>query len=434
MFGVVVMLLGFYTRIGQVIDLHVQAQFFARGFHQLGQFEHGELFRELVVHLAFAARGRIVACNLDAADGIAKVQKSARLAPFAVNGQGLSDGSLHAEAVEHRSEDVVVVEAVDERFILFDFLGHGAVNNTLVQVGGAQAPDFAGKHNVVAIVDLGKVIERARLLGEGDGVEAAVVLDGDVALFDINIWRAVLAHGAELDQVTIGRDLANREKHVQRADHVIHLREDRMLPVDHRVRGRPLFGEVHDGLGLKAFHGRREEVVIRNVADVEINDFARNSLPSLQPFGKRTNRRERLGAQFMVPLSAQEVVHDCNRVAFSRKVERCGPTAVSVAAQNGNLHVSSTCQLLSDAHYPAQVNPQIRWRAYRTSLPERVQPNPAIPLTVVQGAARPSRLLGTGLVNFFLYSAVKASTFFPRLPEFRDSALPAGPSRQTAGW
>jgi hypothetical protein len=43
-----------------------------------------------------------------------------------------------------------------------------------------------------------EVIERSRLLGEGNGVPAAVVFDADVSFFDVKVGRAVLAHGPEL--------------------------------------------------------------------------------------------------------------------------------------------------------------------------------------------------------------------------------------------
>ena len=64
--------------------------------------------------------------------------------PLSVNGERLSDGGLHAEAIEHRAEDVVVIEAIDERLVQSDFVGHGAVDHALIQIGGAQSPDLAG--------------------------------------------------------------------------------------------------------------------------------------------------------------------------------------------------------------------------------------------------------------------------------------------------
>ena len=43
------------------------------------------------------------------------------------------------------------------------------------------------------------------LFGEGQGVGAALVVDGDEALLNVNIGSAVLAHGAQLHQVALWR-------------------------------------------------------------------------------------------------------------------------------------------------------------------------------------------------------------------------------------
>ena len=157
----------------------------------------------------------------------------------------MSRGGLRAETVEHGAEDLVVIEAVDQGLVQRHFLGHRAVHHALVEIGGAQPPDLAREHDVVAVVHLGEVIEGARLLGERQHVLAAVMLDGDVAFFDIDIGSAVLAHRPQLHQVAVGPELPQREQQVQRSDHVVDLREDRVLAVDHGIRRGALFGEVH---------------------------------------------------------------------------------------------------------------------------------------------------------------------------------------------
>ncbi len=139
-------------------------------------------------------------------------RKPRRLAAFAVYGERMSDDSFDAEAIEHGAENFVVIKSVDERFIERDFVGDGAVDHALIEIGGAQAPDFAGEHDVVAVVDFGEVIEGAGLLGKWQNVLAAVVFDGDVAFFDVDVRRAIFAHGAEFDEVAIGLEFAQREK------------------------------------------------------------------------------------------------------------------------------------------------------------------------------------------------------------------------------
>jgi hypothetical protein len=83
---VVVMLLGFDTRVGQVIDFHIEAQVFPGNLNFLRQIEHGKLLGELVVDAAFALSRRIQAGNLNATNGIANIQEAAGLSALTVNG------------------------------------------------------------------------------------------------------------------------------------------------------------------------------------------------------------------------------------------------------------------------------------------------------------------------------------------------------------
>ena len=48
-----------------------------------------------------------------------------------------------------------------------------------------------------------QMVKTAGLLWERQGVLAPVVFDRDIALFNVDIWRSVFAHGAELDQMGI---------------------------------------------------------------------------------------------------------------------------------------------------------------------------------------------------------------------------------------
>lgn len=47
----------------------------------------------------------------------------------------------------------------------------------------------------------------ACLLGVGEGVSAAIVGDGDVALLDVNVGCPVLSHRAQLHQVAVRLEL-----------------------------------------------------------------------------------------------------------------------------------------------------------------------------------------------------------------------------------
>jgi hypothetical protein len=170
---------------------------------------------------------------------------------------------LHTEAVEDRSEDLLVVEAVYEAPVALGLLRDGPVDDALVQVRSPQAPDLAGEVDVVGVMDLAEVVPASWLLREGQEVLAAVVLDLDVALFDVYVGLAVLAHRAELHQMAVGRVLVYGEEHVQVADNVVVLSIDGMAPVDHGVGRRPLLGEVHDSLGLVALHDVGDELPVK---------------------------------------------------------------------------------------------------------------------------------------------------------------------------
>ena len=122
------------------------------------------------------------------------------------------------------------------------------VDDALIQIGRPQAPDPAREHDVVAVVNLRQVIEGTRLFRVGQAVTPAIVFDLEVSLLDVDVRRAVLAHRAQLDQVAVGSELMKCEQEVQRAQHVVHLSQDRVLAVHHRERRAPLLREVDHGI------------------------------------------------------------------------------------------------------------------------------------------------------------------------------------------
>src|SRR6266566_3001503 len=81
----------------------------------MGQFEHGKLFRELIIDAALSSGSRVVTGDLDATHGVANVEETARLSSLAVNGERLSDGRLNTKAIQDGAKDIIVVEAIDHR-------------------------------------------------------------------------------------------------------------------------------------------------------------------------------------------------------------------------------------------------------------------------------------------------------------------------------
>ena len=92
------------------------------------------------------------------------------------------------------------------------------------------------------------MVEGAGLLGEGKNILAALVFDLDEAFLDIDVGRAVFAHGAELHQVAAGRELAHRPEDVQRSRHVVHLGQNGAALVDHGVGRGGLLAVMDNGL------------------------------------------------------------------------------------------------------------------------------------------------------------------------------------------
>ena len=194
--GIVVVLFGLNPGIGKVTDFHPQSQLLGGGLHQVRQLQNRKLFGELVENAEFAFERGVQTSDFNAANRVANIQKSSGLAALPVNRKRLPGYRLHTKPIQDRSENFVIVKAVDQHLIERHLVGHGSKYHTLIQVRRTQPPGPAGEHDVVAVMHFGKVIEGAGLFGIGKNIAAAIVLDGEVAFFDIDIGRAVLPHGS----------------------------------------------------------------------------------------------------------------------------------------------------------------------------------------------------------------------------------------------
>ena len=335
--GVVVVLLHLRARVGHGDDLRIQSNLLTGFRDHSSEFVHGELLRELVINLHLARRRGVVARDLNAAHGVSDVQETAGLATLTVHGHRVTDGRLDAEAVERGTEDGVVVEAVHQVRVHVGFIRGETVDDALVQVGGANAPRLGAEQHVRGVVALGQVIERTTLLRVRQRVGAAVVGDGDVTFFDVDIRGAVFAHRAELDQVALGRVLLDGVHQVDGAHHVVGLREHRARAVHHGVRRRPLLTEVHRRRGLKRLERGGEELVIADVPDEELNLVPRNLLPLAHALVDALDGGQGVEPELVVERAAAHVVHDGHFVPAVRQVQCGGPAAVAVAADHHHL-------------------------------------------------------------------------------------------------
>ena len=214
--------------------------------------------------------------------------------PLSVDGQRMPDHRLDAEAVEDRAEVLVVVETGHQPFIGSRLLGLDPVDHALVEVRGPQAPDPAGEVDVVRVVDLRQVVERARHLRERQRVAPPLVLDLDEPLLDVDVGRAVLAHRAELHEVAVGHQLADGEEQVQRADHVRVLGLDRVAAGAHRERRRGLLAVVDDRLRTGVGEDAVEELRVLDGADEGTDLVPRHVAPGVDAIVERGDRGQRV--------------------------------------------------------------------------------------------------------------------------------------------
>src|SRR3954468_812465 len=325
-----------------VVDRNPVAEVLAGLLDQLRQPEDRELLGELVEDAHLAALGWVVDRQLDAVESVADVEEAAGLAAGAVDGERVADHRLHAEAVEDGAEELVVVETGREALVACGLLGLDAVDDALVEGGRAGGPGAAGEVDVGRVVDLRAVVERARQLREGQRVLAALVLDLDVALLDVDAGLAVLAHRPELDQVRVGDVVAHREEQVEVADHVGVLGFDRTLAREHRERRRGLLAVVDDRLGRRLGDDLVEEVAVLDGADVAADLLAGDLVPGGDPLVEAPDRGQRVGAVFGVPAAAGEVVDDGDFMAAGREAERRRPAEVAVAPEDEDSHEAGT--------------------------------------------------------------------------------------------
>src|ERR1039458_3467613 len=114
--------------------------------------------------------------------------------------------------------------------------------------------------------------------------------------------------------MAIGAKFAQSEQQIQGPGNIVDLREDSVSAINHGVGRRSLLGKVDNRLWLKFLDGEGQRFVIDHVAHEEVDGVAGKSLPHLQSFRQRADRRQRLYAKLVVPLSARKAVEDGNRI------------------------------------------------------------------------------------------------------------------------
>mmetsp|Transcript_5429 Transcript_5429/g.6650 ORF Transcript_5429/g.6650 Transcript_5429/m.6650 type:complete len:219 (+) Transcript_5429:229-885(+) len=125
---------GLLTWIGQ--HIHFYASLFS---NECGNITYTARLGDLVENFDAISSGRwVVDGNFDTFGGIGDVDEGTGLSSSSVYGKWNSHGALHKETVEDGSVITVVIEAVDEAFILDGLWCVGSPYDSLVEVSDAE--------------------------------------------------------------------------------------------------------------------------------------------------------------------------------------------------------------------------------------------------------------------------------------------------------
>ncbi len=217
-------------------------------------------------------------------------------------------------------------------------------DDALVQVGDADAIVLVVVKEEKLILGFRHVVDGARIgriedLLVGETV-VGVDLDPEIALRDLHACGAVAVdpHGSEVDEVDVHPRVDDGAENVVRGRevvaHGIALVGGRL----HRVRRRPLFGEVDDGVRPLLHDERQQAMIVFADREVDVPDrLARHLGPGAQALAERADRGEALHFEFHVDLAARQVVDDDHLVPALGEVEAGGPAAESIAAEHDDL-------------------------------------------------------------------------------------------------
>src|SRR5579871_1885363 len=136
----------------------------------------------------------------------------------------------------------------------------------------------------------------------------------------------------------IGTMALHREQQIERADDVVVLGVDRIVPALQGVWCGRLLGIMDDGVGAKIRQHIVKEMVIEQVADEDLYISSGKLLPCSSPSMQGRYRQQRLDTLLEFPLPLREIVDDCNLVTSRRKMQGSRPPQVTVSAKNQNTH------------------------------------------------------------------------------------------------
>ena len=214
---------------------------------------------------------------------------------------------------------------IQPRFVCFD-----PIDDALVEICGCEFPRFASETNIVAVMNLGKMVEGARLTRERKNVSSTLVLNLNKALFDINIGSSILAHGSQLHQPARRDDLPNRPEKIKSAADVIDLGEYGAIMVNHRVWGRGLFAVMDNGVWPKSLQHAFDKAVVAQVGHEKFHFPASDLAPGRHTIVQGADGNQWFDVQFHLPAAFGEIVQDADSVSPAGQIHGRRPAQISV--------------------------------------------------------------------------------------------------------
>src|SRR6266566_3092372 len=200
---------------------------------------------------------------------------------------------------------------IQPRFVCFDPIDHA-----LVEICGCEFPGFASETNIVAVMNLGKMVEGARLTRERKNVSSTLMLNLNKALFDINIGSSILAHGSQLHQPARRDDLPNRPEKIKSAADVIDLGEYGAIMVN--------------GVWPKSLQHAFDKAVVAQVGHEKFHFPASDLAPGRHTVVQGADGNQWFDVQFHLPAAFGEIVQDADSVSPAGQIHGRRPAQISV--------------------------------------------------------------------------------------------------------
>ena len=138
--------------------------------------------------------------------------------------------------------------------------------------------------------------------------------------------------------MAIRYELVDGEEDVQVADDVVVLGVDGVAAIYHGIRSGALLGEMHYGLWLVTLYYLRDELPVKEVAELNPYLLPGDFFPCPNTLLEVGDGGEARRGELVVDGAAHEVVYYDDLVTVVREMQGGGSSAISVSTQDQYLH------------------------------------------------------------------------------------------------